>query len=116
MPRQRWLETLGSASLPGFCAHLVLVLMVLAGLGAKYERPWLQDIALLAACFGVLYAVARATLWLERQQKEDTAPPAVLAPGQKRPPMYPPAPSRTARSAQGESDGGMKERAFSGRS
>lgn len=96
MPRQRWLETLGSASLPVFCAHLVLVLVVLVGLGAKYDRPWLQDIALLAASFGVLYAVARATLWLERHQKEDTTPAAVLVPGQKRPPMYPPAPARPA--------------------
>ncbi|MFN9471110.1 OpgC domain-containing protein [Acidovorax sp.] len=98
MPRQRWLETLGSASLPVFCAHLVLVLVVLVGLGAKYDRPWGTDLALLAASFAVLYAVARATLWLERHQKEDTTPPAMLAPGQRRPPMYPPAPApaRTA--------------------
>lgn len=94
MPRQRWLETLGSASLPVFCAHLVLVLVVLAGLGAKYDRPWGMDLALLAAAFAVLYAVARATLWLEKKPGEDTTPPAVLAPGQKRPPMYPPASAR----------------------
>lgn len=94
MPRQRWLETLGSASLPVFCAHLVLVLGVLAGLGARYDRPWGLDLALLAASFAVLYAVARATLWLEKKPQEDTTTPAVLAPGQKRPPMYPPAPAR----------------------
>lgn len=94
MPRQRWLETLGSASLPVFCAHLVLVLVVLAGLGAKYDRSWGMDLALLAAAFAVLYAVARATLWLEKKPGEDTTPPAVLAPGQKRPPMYPPASAR----------------------
>ncbi len=94
MARQRWLETLGSASLPVFCAHLVLVLMVLVGLGARYDRPWATDLALLAASFAVLYAVARLTLWLEKKPPEDSTPPAVLAPGQKRPPMYPPAPVR----------------------
>ena len=94
MPRQRWLETLGSASLPVFCAHLVLVLVVLAGLGAKYDRPWGVDLALLVASFAALYAVARATLWLEKKPGADTTPPAVLAPGQKRPPMHPPASAR----------------------
>lgn len=94
MPRQRWLEALGSASLAVFCAHLVLVLTVLVGLGARYDRPWSVDLALLAASFALLYAVARLTLWLEKQRKEDTTAPAVLVPGQKRPPMYPPTPAR----------------------
>jgi hypothetical protein len=58
-----------------FCAHLVVVLLALGLLGADYERPWPQDLALLAACFGTLYAVARITLWLDRPD-DDPPPPA----------------------------------------
>lgn len=75
LPRLHWLETLGSASLAVFCAHLVVVLLALGLLGADYERPWPQDLALLAACFGTLYAVARITLWLDRPD-DDPPPPA----------------------------------------
>ncbi|WP_082493240.1 OpgC domain-containing protein [Acidovorax sp. Leaf160] len=74
LPRMRWLETLGSASLAVFCAHLVVVLLVLTLFGANYERPWPLDIALLAACFGSLYAAAKVTLWFDRQPAEDDAP------------------------------------------
>jgi hypothetical protein len=62
MPRLRWLETLGMASLPVFCAHLVMVLLALALFGpASAQRPWWIDAGLLAATFGVLYAVAQAS-------------------------------------------------------
>jgi hypothetical protein len=58
--RLRWLETLGAASLPVFCAHLVIVLLVLALLGANpLTHAWWVDAALLAGCFSALYAVAR---------------------------------------------------------
>ncbi|WCM94640.1 OpgC domain-containing protein [Acidovorax sp. NCPPB 2350] len=66
LPRQHWLETLGAASLPVFCAHLVVVLLAISLMGANYGRPWWQDLSLLAACFGVLFAVARASLWLDK--------------------------------------------------
>ena len=84
LPRQlrrapRWLrptllETLGSASLPVFFVHLVIVLLTLAVWGdAPDARPWWGDSMLLIACFTALYGVAYATLWLERsaaRQKE----------------------------------------------
>jgi hypothetical protein len=59
MPR---LERLGRQSLPVFVAHVVLAMLVLAGLGAiDPQRPWLIDAALLTACFAILYAVALAS-------------------------------------------------------
>ena len=86
LPRMRWLETLGRASLPVFCAHLVVVLLVLGWFGADYQRPWPVDIALLAACFGALYAVARVTLWLDRQPDDDTVPSPPPVPYAEKPP------------------------------
>jgi hypothetical protein len=103
LPRQlrrapRWLrpttlETLGSASLPVFCAHLVIVLLTLAVWGdAPDARPWWGDSALLIACFTALYGVASATRWLERsaaRRKERerrlalrARPAATASPGQ----------------------------------
>ncbi|RZL61345.1 MAG: OpgC domain-containing protein [Variovorax sp.] len=71
LPRMHWLEAMGSASLPVFCAHLVAVLLVLAFWGDnQLARPWGGDALLLAAVFGWLYAVARATLWLDRRSAE----------------------------------------------
>jgi hypothetical protein len=59
LPRMRFLEVLGAASLPVFCAHLVVVLLSLAVLGPPApERPAWMDAALLAGTFAVLYAVA----------------------------------------------------------
>ena len=67
-PRWPFLETLGSASLPVFAAHLVIVLMTLALWGdSPQARPWWGDALLLAACFGLLYIAALATLWADRQ-------------------------------------------------
>jgi len=71
LPRLRALETLGRASLPAFCAHLVAVLLVLALYGDdQLARPWWGDALLLAVVFGWIYAVARVS------QKGDVAPPA----------------------------------------
>jgi hypothetical protein len=68
LPRLRALETLGAASLPVFCAHLVLVLLALALLGAADpSRALALDAALLAASLAALYGVARVTLMLDRQ-------------------------------------------------
>jgi hypothetical protein len=73
-PRLQWLETLGTASLPVFCAHLVVVLLVLGLLGADQDRPWSLDIPLLIACFVVLHAVARISLWVDRPPDDRTGP------------------------------------------
>lgn len=79
-PRMRWLETLGAASLPVFCAHLVVVLLVLGLLGADQNRPWALDIPLLVLCFGLLYTVARITLWIESPPDDRTGPDTQPAP------------------------------------
>lgn len=68
LPRIRALETLGAASLPVFCAHLILALLALALLGeANPERAAWIDAALLGSSFAILYAVALASRELERQ-------------------------------------------------
>ena len=67
-PRWPFLETLGSASLPVFAAHLVIVLMTLALWGdSPQARPWWGDALLLAACFALLHIAALTTLWVDRQ-------------------------------------------------
>jgi hypothetical protein len=67
LPRLRVLETLGAASLPVFCAHLVLALLALTAFGEpRPSRPWATDVGILAACFAILYAVARISERLDR--------------------------------------------------
>ena len=80
LPRQRWLEVMGSASLQVFCAHLVAVLLVLALFGDNpLARPWWGDVVLLLGVFGALYGVARITLGLERAARPGVAAVAVPA-------------------------------------
>ena len=80
LPRQRWIEALGAASLPVFCAHLVAVLMVLALYGgSRLARPWWGDLALLALVFAGLYGVARLALALPRRSKTAVATPGRTA-------------------------------------
>lgn len=68
MPRPRWLETLGMASLPVFCAHLVVVLLVLSIWGGSpTARPWWGDALLVVGCFAVLYTVARLSVSVDRK-------------------------------------------------
>lgn len=70
IPRLRWLEAMGSASLPVFCAHLVAVLLVLAFYGdSQTARPWWGDVLLLGLVFAGLYLVARAALWWEGRRR-----------------------------------------------
>ncbi len=59
LPRVRALETMGAASLPVFCAHLVLALLALAWFGAvdPLRSPWV-DAGILVGSFAALYAVA----------------------------------------------------------
>jgi hypothetical protein len=71
VPRVRSLETLGSAALPVFCAHLFLVLMALAFFGSPTpERPWLTDIGILVVSFAVLFAVAKASEAIDHYSAE----------------------------------------------
>jgi hypothetical protein len=68
LPRWRVLETLGAASLPVFCAHLVLVLLALSFVGeSRPERPVWIDAALLAGTFLSLYAVARVSQLIDQR-------------------------------------------------
>jgi hypothetical protein len=63
-----FLVTLGSASLPVFCAHLLIVLLVLTVWGdLPTARTAWGDASLLVTCFGAMYLVADMTLWLERK-------------------------------------------------
>jgi hypothetical protein len=55
----QFLARLGAASLPVFCAHLVICLLALAIVGDHYEhRSWIVDVAMLIGAFAALYAVA----------------------------------------------------------
>jgi hypothetical protein len=68
LPRVRALETLGAASLPVFCAHLVLALLALALFGAPVAgRPLWMDAAILGVSFALLYGVALLSQELDRQ-------------------------------------------------
>jgi hypothetical protein len=70
IPRMHWLEAMGRASLPVFCAHLVTVLLVLAIYGdSQTVRPWWGDALLLAVVFSGLYAVARGSQWWDERKK-----------------------------------------------
>ncbi|ANN69821.1 acyltransferase [Bordetella bronchialis] len=60
LPRMRWLETMGRSSLSVFCAHLVIVLLVLTVIGEPSpDRPLWQDLLLFAGSVFALYIVAR---------------------------------------------------------
>ncbi len=70
LPRLTVLETLGTASLPVFCAHLVLALLLLALAGeAGPQRPLWLDTLILAGSYAILYAVA----WISGQLDLRTA-------------------------------------------
>ncbi len=57
--RFRFLEVLGNASLPVFCAHLVCALLVLALVGDKRgQMPFEQEVLILLGTIAVLYVVA----------------------------------------------------------
>lgn len=75
LPRIRPLETMGSASLAVFCAHLVVVLLVLSLFGAVMNRPWRIDLPLLAGAMVALWAAGWLTLWWERRPPRVSAVP-----------------------------------------
>jgi hypothetical protein len=69
-----FLTRLGAASLPVFCAHLVICLLVLAFFGTDYDhRGWEVDVALLIGTFVALYAVAKAALRISRFTEDRTS-------------------------------------------
>ncbi|HEY0201634.1 MAG TPA: OpgC domain-containing protein, partial [Burkholderiaceae bacterium] len=60
LPRMPWLELLGTASLPVFCAQLLAVLLALTFFGDDPLRhAWWVDALLLAGSFALLTLVAR---------------------------------------------------------
>ena len=68
LPRPRWLETMGAASLPVFLTHLVAALLALALFGAPSPgRSWGIDLLILVVGFGALAAVALLSQELDRQ-------------------------------------------------
>jgi uncharacterized membrane protein YcfT len=70
VPRSRFLETLGAASLAVFVAHLGIALLALTYLGAANPaRTLWVDVALFAGSFAVLYLVA----WITQQIEERSA-------------------------------------------
>lgn len=71
LPRIGFLEKLGSASLPVFCMHLVVVLVALSVAG-EYQpgRPLLLDMLLMAAGLAALYATALVTLYIDREEQQ----------------------------------------------
>ncbi|MBL0919298.1 MAG: OpgC domain-containing protein [Hydrogenophaga sp.] len=79
MPRPRALELLGRASLPVFCAHLVVSLVALALLGAASDqRSWWIDLGVLVVGLASLWITAWATRRLDRLRRRRTpgVPPA----------------------------------------
>ena len=78
--RFTWLETLGRASLPVFCAQIVVVLIVLSAIGDKQgQTPLWADTLLLAATLVGLYAVALFSNKLDREQRLAVAPARLTA-------------------------------------
>lgn len=74
LPRQRWLEIMGAASLPVFCTHLVIVLLVLGVLGDDLERPWELDLPVLLVSLGLLYMVASISRRWDRKKAKRASP------------------------------------------
>jgi hypothetical protein len=77
MPRMRWLETMGRASLSVFCAHLVIVLLVLTVIGEPSpDRPLWRDLLLFGGSIFALYIVARLVADNKTRRSETPAPRA----------------------------------------
>ena len=78
--RLTWLETLGRASLPVFCAQIVAVLVVLAAIGDKQGGlPLWGDTLLLGGILLGLYGVALFSNRLDREQRLTVAPARLSA-------------------------------------
>ena len=62
LPLTRHISTLGSASLPVFCAHLVIALCALALLGGERQHPLWLELSVLAGSFWLLHRIALASI------------------------------------------------------
>ncbi|MFT4172935.1 MAG: OpgC domain-containing protein [Rhodocyclaceae bacterium] len=83
VPQGSFLRTLGAASLPVYCAHLVIVLFALALVGAKNEHSPAVDTVLVLGSMAVLYAVACLSAWADGEPAQQSATrraPAMLKP------------------------------------
>ena len=75
LARLHFLEVLGKASLPVFCAQLVIALLALCAIGDRFESvPVWDQAVLLGASFAVLYAVARSVEGKKRAAVRRAAP------------------------------------------
>ncbi len=93
LPRPRWLEDLGSAALPVFCTHLVVVFLVLTFLGRDNPAmPWWGDVLLLGEVFCGMHLVARWVLAREagaRARRPARAPEPAAQAGPALPAIHP---------------------------
>ncbi len=84
LPRPRFLETLGAASLPVFCAHLIIVLLALALFGGVEDhRPLWLDVLIVVVSFALLWMVARIARHIDPLASAGysrTAPPVTSEP------------------------------------
>ena len=78
--RFRVLETLGRASLSVFCAHVLIVLMVLAMVGDRIGRTplWAETLLVISTLIG-LYAVALFSNRMDREERAERAKAPVSA-------------------------------------
>jgi hypothetical protein len=78
MRRPKTLELLGRASLPVFCAHLVLALLALAAFGDKRGATpfWVENLVLFGT-FAALYAVAAVSNYSAKVGQKKRAPEGV---------------------------------------
>ncbi|WP_151637727.1 OpgC domain-containing protein [Noviherbaspirillum aerium] len=75
IPRIGVLETLGAASLPVFCVHLVLVLLALSIYGQSTpERSLMTDVMLMAVGLALLYVTAVITLMIDKESNPKRRP------------------------------------------
>lgn len=82
------LARLGAASLPVFCAHLVVCLLALATLGDRYDhRSWAVDVVLLVGAFAALYAVAEFVELASRSDALRRAPYDPVSPRSAKSPI-----------------------------
>jgi hypothetical protein len=85
----RWrfpmLETLGRASLPVFCAHLVIVLLVLSWIGDNFGlTPLWEDTLVLALALIGIYVVALVSNRLDGESKPPLPTPAPATVSERR--------------------------------
>jgi peptidoglycan/LPS O-acetylase OafA/YrhL len=84
IPRVGALETLGAASLPVFCVHLVVVLLALSIYGESTpDRAVMVDVLMMAVGLAVLYVTALITLMLDKESNPKRRPDTPAAPAPK---------------------------------